>query len=751
VLVAAALAVVAIVAGGSVSASLRRTPADSLAFIDPRTDDVASELPVGSGPVAVAVGGGSVWVANAGDQTLARVDPVSKQVVDRIGLARIPTQIAFGRGALWVASAIGERGIVSRVDPAARVVTAAETVRVRAGVGDDLLAPPTPSAIAVGAEGVLSNDLHSQLWWLADSGQARRLAFGAADSIDGIAIGQGAVWVASGAGDRVLRLDPRTGAVIARIALADVPNARLRSPYGIAVGAGAVWVTDALADTVSRIDPRVNAVAATVSVGRRPTEVAVGDGSVWVLNAGAGTVSRIDPATNAVTATIRVGSQLTGIAAGDGGVWVTAAGGLPAARGTPGHGPLTAVSSPGCTPIASAGAADLLVVSDLPTFNPGPRLDPTMADMRAAIRLVLAQHRFRAGRYRIAYQACDDSRNGEGPDPNLCASNARAYALDQRLVGVIGTYNSLCSGIELPTLNSAASGPVAMVSPANTYVGLTHPGPATAADEPDRYFPTGARSFARLVASDDYQSAGIDRFLADLGRTHPYVLDDGQGTGYAGAAYVEDAAAPSGLRIAGRATWNPNAHSYRLLARRIAATPADAVILSGCICSNGARLVADLRSVLGRRTALIGTDNFVYGEGFIHTHVFDGLYISTAGLAPESLPAAGQALLRELLPGRPTSDIDPGVAYAAAATETLLEAIARSDGTRASITTQLLRITLNHGATGPVSFNADGDPATTPITIYKVDSHTAFAPHKEIQGEIPVRVVRPPAVHTSSS
>ena len=53
-----------------------------------------------------------------------------------------------------------------------------------------------------------------------------------------------------------------------------------------------------------------------------------------------------------------------------------------------------------------------------------------------------------------------------------------------------------------------------MISPSATYVGLTHAGPATAADEPDRYFPTGARSLVRLLGADDYQSAGIDLFLA---------------------------------------------------------------------------------------------------------------------------------------------------------------------------------------------------------------------------------------------
>jgi branched-chain amino acid transport system substrate-binding protein len=151
--------------------------------------------------------------------------------------------------------------------------------------------------------------------------------------------------------------------------------------------------------------------------------------------------------------------------------------------------------------------------------------------MHAAIRLVIEQHGFRAGRYWIGYQACDDSRPNEGMDPNLCASNARAYALDPRLIGVSGSYDSACSGIELPSLNAAPGGPVAMISPSNSYVGLTHEGPATAAGESDLYYPTGARNFVRLVAADDHQSAGIDLFLKQERHTRLYLLNDGEGTG----------------------------------------------------------------------------------------------------------------------------------------------------------------------------------------------------------------------------
>jgi branched-chain amino acid transport system substrate-binding protein len=364
--------------------------------------------------------------------------------------------------------------------------------------------------------------------------------------------------------------------------------------------------------------------------------------------------------------------------------------------------------------------------------------------MRAAIRLVLRDHHFRAGRYRIAYQSCDDSLPREGADPAICAANGRAYALDPSLVGVIGAYNSFCSGIELPTLDTAPSGPLALISPSNTYVGLTRAGPATAADEPDRYYPAGTRNFARLVASDPAQSAGIDQFLARIGQRRLYVLDDGAGSGYAGGVYARQAAAFFGLTVVGVAAWDPTAHDYRPLAQKIAAAHPDAVLLSGCICSNGVRLVRDLRTILSAHTTLIGTDNFTDTFAFHHTNLFDGMYVSSAGVPPSALPAAGRAFLHRLLPGRPTADIDAHVAYAAQATTSLLDAIARSNGTRPSITHELLASPQAHNLIGPFSLNPRGDPTPTPIGIYRADSNLPLEPHVDGQGESLVTVVYPP-------
>ena len=92
---------------------------------------------------------------------------------------------------------------------------------------------------------------------------------------------------------------------------------------GVAVGEGSVWVANSLGDTVSQIDPARNRVVRRIRVGEDPVAVAAGGGAVWVTNYKDGTVSRIDPRLVRVIATVRVGPNPDHVAVGEGGVWVT--------------------------------------------------------------------------------------------------------------------------------------------------------------------------------------------------------------------------------------------------------------------------------------------------------------------------------------------------------------------------------------------------------------------------------------------
>jgi len=130
-----------------------------------------------------------------------------------------------------------------------------------------------------------------------------------------IAVGEGGVWTASQSG-RVAFVDSRTNRVTRAEEVSDALD-------GITVGEGAVWAINALEDSILRIDPATARVTGSpVRVGRAPTAAAAGAGAVWVTSERDGTLTRIDPATSDIE-TIDVGGAATDVAVGRGAVWVT--------------------------------------------------------------------------------------------------------------------------------------------------------------------------------------------------------------------------------------------------------------------------------------------------------------------------------------------------------------------------------------------------------------------------------------------
>src|SRR5439155_25503986 len=141
--------------------------------------------------------------ANATDQTVSRIDPATKRVVATVGTGRTPSAIAVGDGAVWVANALGERGTVSRIEPQSNQVVS--TTITRRGIGDPF-APPSPNAIAVGRRIVWTNSNPRAVLdrFSPSSGTRRPSVFlGRDHSADGVAVGEGAVWVSSSADDSV--------------------------------------------------------------------------------------------------------------------------------------------------------------------------------------------------------------------------------------------------------------------------------------------------------------------------------------------------------------------------------------------------------------------------------------------------------------------------------------------------------------------------------------------------------------------
>ena len=100
---------------------------------------------VGNDPVAVAVGFGAAWVANAGNGSLTRV-PLVGDKIETIGLNDQPSAIATGAGYVWVVSERSRK--VIRIDPETKQVT--KTIRLANPPLAVAVRSPRRVAVAIG-------------------------------------------------------------------------------------------------------------------------------------------------------------------------------------------------------------------------------------------------------------------------------------------------------------------------------------------------------------------------------------------------------------------------------------------------------------------------------------------------------------------------------------------------------------------------------------------------------------------------
>jgi branched-chain amino acid transport system substrate-binding protein len=678
---------------------------NAVAAIDPR-GHVLSYTPVGTSPSNVVVGEGAVWVLNADDQTVSRIDLNGRQITKTFGTGQTPTDIAAGEGSVWVGNANAGDSYtanVSKIDPQTGVV--GRTLRLTSP--SKRIPPheviPGASELAVGA---------GALWLINPDLSVSRVDPTSGDVVARVPVSAGSaitadqndVWLVGDGFTSVVRINPKTNRPSKPIEV----GANFLAD--IALGAGSVWVSAPENGVVWRIDPAPRPIMRTVSVGRGATSIAFADGALWVTNTLDGTVLQIDPATNTVTKMIHVPGSPVGIAVAQGTTWVSLVGGT-----TPG-----ALPSSACGEIQSGGGApDVLIASDLPLRGYSARETQPMA---AAILHVLREHDFKAGEYTVGYQSCDDSTSQTNEFEFFkCSSNAKAYAGATRLVGLIGTLNSGCAFDEIPIVNRGSPGPLAMISPANTYAGLTHAGPGTGPGEPGIFYPTGVRNYMRVTSADDVQGAAHALLARELGLRSVFVLDDGEPYGMALAETSTTAARRLGLTVAGRATWDARAPNYIDLARRIERSSADGILLEGVIDLNGAQLVHDLRAVLGPDFALIAADGFAV-EALLHDVPREaiGMYTSSTAVAAQELTPAGRRFAREFAPSQPNGRIPTYVLETAQAAEILLQAISRSKGSRESVLEQLHATEVQDGILGTFRFDANGDKTPGLISVYRI-------------------------------
>ena len=667
--------------------------------LDPDTGAVRTSISFGTSPSSVAVGEGSVWVLDADDQTVTQIDPETNEVVRVFGTSSRPTDIGAGAGAVWVGNGanddLGEMPrSVSRIDPASGVVVDTIDLPPRRGGHLSGMGGFSRQKIAVTPEAL----------WVINPDQSisridprtNRVVARVKANAQVIAAGEGDVWIGQEGG--IAEVDTARNVVSRQIPLGE------DSPSGVAVGAGSVWAADPFDGSIWRIPRDRPAGKRRIPLARWVNVVAFGAGSVWATNEIADEVYRIDPRTNAARVVARTASP-RGVGAGDGGAWVIAA--SPPSRDA-------ALPSPACSAVFSGGDEPprLLLVSDLPLQGDSRPTTQAIAD---GVRHVLQQRGFEAGGYTVGFQSCDSSTaQSGGSDVFRCGSMAKAYARNLRVVGIVGSFVSPCSYFQIPVTNQAPEGPLAMLSPSNTYQGLT---------EDEELYPTGVRNYVRIAGGDPLQAVAHAELAKQLGARRVAVLSPRGDDPY--PTFARD------IRTAGRRLgltvvalrYAREAGDFAPFARSVARTRPDAVVVADILDRDSAAVTRAVRAGVGPKVAILAPDGFGLYEDLVKLlgPAATGMYVSQYGIANEKLPPRGKEFLESFASGRPTgAGPDYAAAYGAQAAEILLDAIARSDGTRASVTRQLFRTRVTDGILGDIRFDRKGDLVDSPFTFVRM-------------------------------
>ena len=212
------------------------------------------------------------------------------------------------------------------------------------------------------------------------------------------------------------------------------------------------------------------------------------------------------------------------------------------------------------------------------------------------IKLALAQANNKAGQWTVNYQVLDDSTAAAGKwDPGQTAANARKVASDPKAVFYIGEFNSGASEVSIPILNEAG---IPQVSPANTYVGLTTNLPGSAPGEPEKYYPTGKRTYLRIVPIDSIQAAADLIAMKDAGCTKVAVANDKEAYGAGLATLLGLEKGFYGVNIVSNTGIDPTAPNFRSYASTIAGEGADCFFFAGIVSNGAVQITKDVHSAI---------------------------------------------------------------------------------------------------------------------------------------------------------
>jgi branched-chain amino acid transport system substrate-binding protein len=394
----------------------------------------------------------------------------------------------------------------------------------------------------------------------------------------------------------------------------------------------------------------------------------------------------------------------------------TGAGASSATGGTTG----SAASAAACKDKKGKSSTEIHVYSSLPL---GGTNTPQTTAMVEQIKATLDGQK--VGNFTIKYTSLDDSsaaKNGDW-DGAVETANANTAANDPDAMVYIGTYNSGAAKLSIPILNAAC---LVMLSPANSYPGLTHAvSGVTATGEPDSYYPGGYRNYSRVINTDDNQGGASSEWAQSLGFKKAYVIDDGQTYGQGiGRAWAQHFGKIGGTVVSANGSsesYDPKATDFAALSQKIKASGAD-VVFVGAITGQGTpKLWKDVKAALPDIT-MFGPDgvnekSWYEGAGA----AAKGTYLTFGGVDISQLQGSGKTWATDYTTAHNGTQPPFYTTYAKASAQVVLAAITKAaTNDRLAVLQAVMGTSALDTVVGAMTFDPNGDAKGGVISSYLV-------------------------------
>jgi branched-chain amino acid transport system substrate-binding protein len=362
-----------------------------------------------------------------------------------------------------------------------------------------------------------------------------------------------------------------------------------------------------------------------------------------------------------------------------------------------------------------SGRTTLTIYSSLPLQGDSrPQSESVVNGMKLALEEAGGQ----VGKFKVTYKSLDDATAAAGKwEAGQTSANARKAAQDQSTIAYLGEFNSGASAISLPILNEAG---ILQVSPSNTAVGLTRKQGADKG-EPDKYYPSGKRTYGRVVPADHIQAAAQVAYQKDEGCTKLYVLNDKEVYGKGLADQVATVAKAQGLQVLGNDGIDTKAANFRSLATKIKSAGADCMFFGGITQNKGVQVFTDVHAA-NPNMKLFGPDGVAETPftSKLSSAVQKVTYVTNPTLDPKLYPASAQKFF-DTFKSKYGKDPEPYAIYGYEAMKVALLAIQNAGdkgNDRQAVIDAFYKIKDRDSVLGKYSIDENGD---TTLSDYGAD------------------------------